>query len=1683
MNWSRTLTCSSFPVDHGTDPFISKKAPGDRQFTQEEVRRTASLIEELINEGKVSTLPPTSLRKIMGLFKKRAVPDILAAADPEAAEAISTRVPLVLRRKEIAIKVVDLGNLRGFPREQARPSCEVMFVEKGGKILWLGRKELVPGGGVPTIYITSAFYAESRKKPGLLLQAILHPLLEWIFDLPHMVAVLCESTYNDTPPGKEAHSISDLNRFIAGEAAKDRDFAYFDRILGTSYEPDEFRMEELTERFGENREKIEGVVSTAHQLGVEYRKLVEELLRETKETIAEEGITSSASALDDGDADRALTILRKIESDPRISVNSRERCNTLIDLAVRCYALGADPSYEGLTLDKGNIIYGPHLGNKANIFMRILLDSIGLTERRWKERRAKDNGEGSIDPLGKRGKARIIHVLEDLDRPSAKFIDGHDRVHWVFKKSFVEALIASYEKGKAKKAVPAILAYRIVRDGAFPDEKLKVDRQYTVAVKGAVEGYRFFQSFSSSLREEIDTFYELNRIEDPLYQLFLSLGEESKIARASHMIKDALSKTHSLNYVRYPDTSLAGKVIVITGGGTGMGRALALEAAIRGGNVVIMGRRPSPLEETRADMNGLIEHLGLTNRTFQVQGDVGDPKYVGDMFEKIREEFGRIDILFNNAGVSGPVDFGSVYQESHFKHYRETVDIHLTGSWLASLEAAKIMESQPSGGLIVMVGTYYCESIHRHVLHAYPGRLPYTSAQSAKLALGDYLAWALAESGISVLSLNPSAVSTERIQRGSGVFDRGSKARAKIGREVPPETLEKGTLERTVTKDFVHPRDFAKVALDVHQFEFQRTVGGQRLPMGGVTYEQPPGVIPSPASLVKYPDLVGKWALVTVSSLSGNDRIILESSVNGLIRSGANIVIAGLEEDIGPLSSYSFGDSEMNGGPQVQNVNLGNLAEVQELFDNLERVDLLLHFTGSVDWKFPLTKLSYEEWTETVERYGYVPRVLTWMAEKRMDGDRIDGTIVYVGPDLSGVPSILERDLVQVFQAMLRPAVATESMERALMRKSFLSGTAPAHVSNINIALLLPGRTDGRNKQPNEEKAAATILWLLGEGKKISGAVLLPDEHNSIASLPREDKEIPGSMAGKVATVTGGVRNLGRAISLRFSSEGASVVAASRYPEVPSGMEGADEREAIAAGENLLSSVRSFGGKAAWVDTDISQPEQVRNLVEFVSKKFGSIDVFVNNAGAGGDFSLVTEVMRDHKESWDSVLSSNLIGPWYATNLLRNIMGKQKQGGAIVNVSTHYSDHPYIFRTIYTVSKILLKALTSTLKDSLAVEGIHITDVAPSLIAGPRMDWVMRNYAEKFANHLSTIEGFRESRRKTLMETFVESFNRARSSSKRGQAEEAFLTTVRKSRVPAATRQEIEEWYGRIKEWFHSTVPDSPPSNEDVAEAVLYGAKNGRFMEKRFIGVSPLPQFVSFPPSQKGAEGRLQGNTFLVTAVGTHGEEDALPEALHGAITRGKGQATVLIDSLLEPGRVSITRPSPSQGGGRRKMKTETIGRSIDLTNPRLVEPWLDNALMGLPPFKGAVLLFGLSRPGKDILDYSPDEMKQFCNHLSKLLSLFGESIRAVEEGGNVIVIVPTSSTGEGQLIRSAARQVVRTALAEQHFLYPSKRVNLTLLSTPDEYEKKYFNERVTDILSGLRPAQVESIPVGPERP
>ena len=160
----------------------------------------------------------------------------------------------------------------------------------------------------------------------------------------------------------------------------------------------------------------------------------------------------------------------------------------------------------------------------------------------------------------------------------------------------------------------------------------------------------------------------------------------------------------------------SGKVAMITGAGTGVGRACALAMLHEGYSVVLAGRRREPLEETkaRAGADG--------GRALVAPADVSDPASVEALFAKTREAFGRLDVLFNNAGVSAP---GIALEDLTFEQWRNVVDVNLTGAFLCTREAFRLMKSQvPMGGRIVNNG-----SISAHAPR--PHSAPYTATKHA----------------------------------------------------------------------------------------------------------------------------------------------------------------------------------------------------------------------------------------------------------------------------------------------------------------------------------------------------------------------------------------------------------------------------------------------------------------------------------------------------------------------------------------------------------------------------------------------------------------------------------------------------------------------------------------------------------------------------------------------------------------------------------------------------------------------------------------------------------------------------------------------------------------------------------------------------------------------------------------
>ena len=163
-----------------------------------------------------------------------------------------------------------------------------------------------------------------------------------------------------------------------------------------------------------------------------------------------------------------------------------------------------------------------------------------------------------------------------------------------------------------------------------------------------------------------------------------------------------------------------GKTAIVTGAGSGIGRAVALALVREGYAVVLAGRRPEALAATAALAGASGDRMRV------VPTDVTDPGSVEALFAATRRAFGRLDLLFNNAGTGAPA---VPLEELTFDQWRRVVDVNLTGTFLCTREAFRLMKDQaPRGGRIINNG-----SISAHAPR--PWSAPYTATKHAVTGL------------------------------------------------------------------------------------------------------------------------------------------------------------------------------------------------------------------------------------------------------------------------------------------------------------------------------------------------------------------------------------------------------------------------------------------------------------------------------------------------------------------------------------------------------------------------------------------------------------------------------------------------------------------------------------------------------------------------------------------------------------------------------------------------------------------------------------------------------------------------------------------------------------------------------------------------------------------------------------
>ena len=210
-------------------------------------------------------------------------------------------------------------------------------------------------------------------------------------------------------------------------------------------------------------------------------------------------------------------------------------------------------------------------------------------------------------------------------------------------------------------------------------------------------------------------------------------------------------------------------------------------------------------------------------------------------------------------------------------------------------------------------------------------------------------------------------------------------------------------------------------------------------------------------------------------------------------------------------------------------------------------------------------------------------------------------------------------------------------------------------------------------------------------------------------------------LSGQVALITGGGRGIGRAIALRFVSEGAAVMLA------------ATKREPL---EATAAEIRKAGGRVATAVVDVADEAAVKTVVAATLGELGRLDILVNNAGVGGPTQRLVDMER---ADWDRTLAVNVTGAFLCSKHAIPHMVARKSG-RIVNITSIAGLMGYPLRSPYAVSKWGMIALTRTLAGELGEHGITVNAIAPGAVRGERVEGVIAARAAALGRPAADVE-------------------------------------------------------------------------------------------------------------------------------------------------------------------------------------------------------------------------------------------------------------------------------------------------------------------------------------------------------
>jgi len=575
------------------------------------------------------------------------------------------------------------------------------------------------------------------------------------------------------------------------------------------------------------------------------------------------------------------------------------------------------------------------------------------------------------------------------------------------------------------------------------------------------------------------------------------------------------------------------KVILITGSGTGIGMTVAKKFVENGASVIILGRRREPLESTSEMLTKIINEKNSKGFVKIFSGvDVSDEKSVTDMFDSLKNDGINVDVIVNNAGVSGPV---TCFSHASLEEFRSTVDIHLTGTFWTSVQALKVMKE---GGKIITISTFFAEE---RPLEQRPYRFrgPYTASQGAKNRLVEAMSWELTEKGIISIGTNPGPVHSDRIYktvypkaaseflRVSGFEDleptevetankelvgllgedediikNGIKAAAeKLGKQEATftnllnkvqsiaEKIQKNTSTMIADQQFLSQDQVATTVLTLSDDDQAKILNGKIIPGDRVFYPVRSHITSVPET-VKQHDYSSKIAVLTIDATDEEDAKKAEEIATNVQSNGGQAICF-----ISNKCPKQIQDSITNKF-HSHVIDFSNNEEITRWFNTAKSkgdIEIFIHITGKVPSISKLTELSRNEWDELTNKFINIPATVSQNAmgifvPNGSDDPRLfkdaKGRIIIIGPDLPYGKKISggERAKVEVFRGALRPFATTVNQELSDVLKS-----------NVRTFLVLAGTVDG--KEPNSTRITDAVNYLISDDSRSSAEVIFcPDE-------------------------------------------------------------------------------------------------------------------------------------------------------------------------------------------------------------------------------------------------------------------------------------------------------------------------------------------------------------------------------------------------------------------------------------------------------------------------------------------------------------------------------------------------------------------------------------------------------------